>query len=452
MERKKEQKMRWIIFVTLFFVWLFMHYYCKILMDDAVWYLERKPVLSTWPLIWEHYVAHMKQWSSRFVIDLVGRFFELNRMLYWKVVDTFFWVFLVYHLDAIFNEEKSIRKTLFISCSAFFVDFLSMSAGGWMAATFTYFWPVVLGIYCLKILNKLYQQAPVKWFEYIVDFLCFIYAIDNQQIVAIAVVLLTYYMIMMYRKRDLKGYVVFLWCICVARLGVHLFWQGSNNRMSAEIISWFPEWGTMNLIDKLQMGFTSSLAVLFGSFNLVTFALYLALSVAVFQKTRNVYIRVISSIPTIVVALAGPLRSSGEKFFPHIYKIMFPSIGKYGLINELNYSDDMQYIVLFIWTVCLLILVFSIFYLYDTIYQKFLYCLILLCGIGSRVILGFSPTVSASGERTYICLYITVWVLMLGVCMNFDKKYKGLQILENIYSVSGIVAAFNTLIAVYYLS
>lgn len=87
-----------------------------------------------------------------------------------------------------------------------------------------------------------------------------------------------------------------------------------------------------------------------------------------------------------------------------VLKFLTGGLSHYRL-NKAAYSFEIVPVVIFIITA--IIIIYNIYVLVENKYQKIIALSIFILGLGSRMIMGFSPTVWASGYRTFCIMFVS---------------------------------------------
>ena len=202
-----------------------------------------------------------------------------------------------------------------------------------------------------------------------------------------------------------------------------MFTPGNENRRLIETAVRFPDYGTLSLMDKLELGFTTSMYEFVFRYNVLFLIIGLVIAVLVFCKYKNWLYRLIASVPFLSQLVFG---IGCEKIIEnrlHI-GIFVNRILKNGTIDESNYERWQTYypiVLLFAVSICLIVSLYLIFGNSDKMIFAFA---LVFGGLGGRMILAFSPTVWASSYRTFTSMYFAF--IALGIMLVNELDYKAL--------------------------
>ncbi len=210
--------------------------------------------------------------------------------------------------------------------------------------------------------------------------------------------------------------VLMLQEVTVALLLVYLYHantSGDNSRMLRESGRYFPTFSVLTILQKLDLGFSStwyclSLELRYAGIAFLVFTLFLFIA-ACKQKT-SVFTRIFAFVPVAFVLLsAGGRLLFGDTL---LFQALLDGQTHYRLqhaVYQFHAVWDCLYLLL------LASILHSLFQLIRNPANRFLAVFCLAIGLGSRVMMGFSPTVWASGYRTFFlfwiaCIVVTVLV------------------------------------------
>jgi hypothetical protein len=197
----------------------------------------------------------------------------------------------------------------------------------------------------------------------------------------------------------------------------HVTCPGNGLRTISETATWYPEYSTFTILDKLVLGATTTIcALLINNIIMIFFFLLLTIIVVINQKRKLDIMISFLLLISIIIFSFSPL---AEKipFINIVYQNSQIWSSPVVLVN-INYS---AWIVISYGILVILLM----FYLFINYMRKniFWITIIFLAGILSKVMIGFSPTVFASGNRTAIFLnYFTVLIILHMISYIYDSS------------------------------
>lgn len=389
---------------------------------DDVWFaarLEDGETLASF-LKWRY-----EAWSSRIAIEALLVILVKNPLL-WKITDTLICIAISFLLMRLVNPERDRLKNI-ILCAGWFVypTYLTWAAG-FVATTLNYTWPLAAALFAVTPFIKQFFKREVKLWEYIIA-LPMLWLACFQELLC-ATLLLAVLGSLVYRVFFEKRFPIFQlasFAICLAMLMFALTCPGNDNRTFSEIGTWFPEYADFSTLLKLELGFSSTMKVMFLDVNYFVLLFCLALSVLVWLTSKSRLKRLLACIPTCFVLVFGMLGGILGRYIPWVAYVKY-WVGAMGsgfmITSPLTWIPDLTFVALLA-----LILLSMRWVIEDTKQYCFLFFLLFL-GAASRMAMGLSPTVWASGNRSCIFLYLAMAVVMgymvLGIVGKIEEKIK----------------------------
>lgn len=408
MEKIKElMNKKYVYYVCLFIFVFALHLFMRPGEADDLWFINN---YTGNPLSFA-YMRYM-QWSSRFLIEMVLVFIASLPLIVWKVLDTLMIVLLFYSGNKLLNIKN--RKILIFEIFLIMIlPWKVFGETGWIATTLNYTWPITLGFYGFSIL----LEEKTNFLKQIISFFCIIFACNQEQMCCVMLAfIIICFCIRTFQKKNNKVFLIpFIICILMGVL--HIICPGNSMRQISEMQTWYPAYQNFDVLDKISIGIISTVTAILFDF-------------------RIIYIAFIGML--ILYTKYLPLN---KKLYYIIQFILvcfiFINIYPFDSTQLMFYSKAQESIVITFMNFVLPVLLFSllisiVIYLILKTKNKYNYMFVLLflSGICSRLILGFSPTVYASGKRTVIYFYIVCYLLtifiMKTICIikenDFEKK------------------------------
>lgn len=408
MEKIKElMNKKYVYYVCLFIFVFALHLFMRPGEADDLWFINN---YTGNPLSFA-YMRYM-QWSSRFLIEMVLVFIASLPLIVWKVLDTLMIVLLFYSGNKLLNVKD--RKILIFEIFLIMIlPWKVFGETGWIATTLNYTWPITLGFYGFSIL----LEEKTNFLKQIISFFCIIFACNQEQMCCVMLAfIIICFCIRTFQKKNNKVFLIpFIICILMGVL--HIICPGNSMRQISEMQTWYPAYQNFDVLDKISIGIISTVTAILFDF-------------------RIIYIAFIGMLILYIKYL--PLNKKLSYIIQFILVcFIFINIYPFDSTQLMFYSKAQESIVITFMNFVLPVLLFSllisiVIYLILKTKNKYNYMFVLLflSGICSRLILGFSPTVYASGKRTVIYFYIVCYLLtifiMKTICIikenDFEKK------------------------------
>lgn len=358
-------------------------------------------------------------WSSRIIIEfIIVTVLHISFDL-WKVLNILIWTLLVKSVSKICMNDNYIIDI--IICALVFVFPINViNNTGWVATTMNYLWVVSLGCYSISLIIDYIKDKKIsllKAFSYL--FAC-LYSTNQEQMAVVEfcifVIFLIYELIKNKSFKILKNRkeLIILLIITVCNLIFILLCPGNYIRKEIEIEKWFPEYSSFNILQKIELGITSTMSTLVFNFNLYYFILTSLIFIYNKYVSKNKFDMLISAIPIAASCLFILFKNIIILCFG-IDILKFKALA---LMSKLDVSILDDILIFYIYILILLIIPISLYRIFKDKKISIICVGIYLLGIITRLIMGFSPTVFASGERTFIFLYVSFII-----CITFVLKY-----------------------------
>lgn len=417
MEKRKNKA--WMPFLFLGIAYLLLHLLLPHIRDDMV--IEQGMEFTSVTPSYVKYLMLSKygDWSSRIFINVMTLVMGKLPHLVWILLDTAMVVLTVFSISELTRTKEcrleEIRRNAWIVALFMLYPFSHMSTAGWKATTVTYLWALGCGLYAMLPLARWLRGEKNKVWEYPLFLLAALYGANQEQMAAVLTGIYGCALLYGIWNRK-KGTGSMAW-ICVVQFAVSfisflsaLLSPGNAARVSDETGTWFADYASISLIQKLEIGVSSAGYELFYRGNLLFLVFAGILLLLVWRKYQDTFYRVLGAIPFTVSLVMGPLSSVLEDSIPGIANFK-EALGNYGTITVENYTVGASYLPLMVTILVIGAVLISLYLVYENSWNTGLMWITFLFGYASRVVLAFSPTVWASSYRTYLFLYMAVLVL-----------------------------------------
>lgn len=399
-------------FIPLFLLYLVFYLFCTSLTSDDLYFSE---VLKNDSLF--HWLSvRYQSWSSRLIIEtLLTVLFTLPLWIF-RLLNVFFIAAVGICLSRIFNPSKAQWLNWFIVILIFLYPMRHLHSAGWFTTSINYIWPLSCLLISLLPAQKLLYGKPVGWLEYGISIPALLLAANQEQFAAAAVALFGgFFIYLLIIKKKMYPMLLVQSLLSFVLLLFILTAPGNSFRYASEISTWFPDYDSLSLFDKAQLGISATLQHFVDPQNYSFMFFSLILAACVFQKHKFWFYRLIGMVP-LLFTLFFPILL--DNWLPDL-KVRIPQMSKYGIINIDNFQSLKCYAYL-----CLLCGIFfaalvSLYLIFGNHVKSLFSIYILLIGLATRVIMGFTPTHWASADRTYILLYFAI----ISCCIMLLKEW-----------------------------
>ena len=342
--------------------------------------------------MWHH-------WSSRIFINYLMFVNEPESMKWiFAFVTGLMTVGLIIGLIALFRNQHYLPL---FSLLVLLFSWESMSTAGWIATIITYWWTLCTGIFALYLINiECYSWKKV--IILLLSTILFLFAFNNEQLLVFGTVIYVGYLI--YQLMHHLSWISFLpvpFALIVNWL-ILLTCPGNKLRYDSSIHNFFKDFNKMTVINKVDLG-----VFVTGHWYLFTMVpAMILLSILFIMINRNDGVRILSWIPLLGILIGNSLTyiSSNTQRLKRLV-----TIDQHGWIWNISQNTIGQGFQYF-----LIIIVFGVitYLIWESFGKQAWFAeLIWIAGWLSRITMGFSPTIYASSDRTFIFLTITMLFL-----------------------------------------
>lgn len=399
-------------------VW-YLHRFTQPLQGDDSWFSTKLDVY-TMPgyLVWRY-----ENWTSRLLPETFLAILTHGHFLLWCLLDTALLLLLITSLRELLGLPRTAQSIGMLTLMTAFVPVNILYSAGWIATSTNYFWPLACGCYALLPLRRLADHRPVRRPEYGSFTAALLFAANQEQMAAILLLLylgaicglcLQEHRSTAPAKRShLPVYPLVLTALLVLSLVFIMTCPGNGLRETTEIRKWFPQFPQYGFGQKLLMGYlTTMVYYVAGVGHQLLFPVFsLILAVAVWSQCSVWWKRTAAVLPVIGTAFLGfavrDAVKNGLIWHPSYYYDLFGNVylPQHDLCNYVNWQLALETfcdLALLLWLIAELFWVFGKTVTYAGV------LLTLAAGFASRFVIGFSPTVYASGYRTTLFATMTL--------------------------------------------
>lgn len=451
--RKTAKKI--LIFAGFFLILLAVHIFIKADFGDDLHYAEE----------WGKEPLHIflkgryEWWSSRVVIEAVMLPVTAAPVWVWKILNIFLVLLLVFNTADLFVvgqqvwtqreaqagrgmlTEREIQAQLLYFAGIWMVPVLTINGAGWITTTTNYLWVLSLGLVALRPLKHCLCQEKCTKREYFACPLCMLYAANMEQMGAVLCgAYLACGVYLLIRKRKITLFYLAQLLLAIGMLYFVLSSPGNGWRNQYETERYFPEFESLSIWKKLFMGFLETgqyyLAggerrgcYIFALLSGVLAAAVLQKMIADRSKKKGKRLTEWCMLPVALAPLAfywgiGHLGSyllsrcalprGGHIVGALAWNRFLPAFGAYPA--ELVVLQAAVYALLIVCTAL------CIWFLHGKSEETLLEWIVLAAGLASRMIIGFSPTIYVSGERTALFCSAAVLIVVFRNIQIFWNK------------------------------
>ena len=459
----KRKKVGCYLLVAAFFIWA--HSFTEANYSDDAWFstmLDQYNILGF--LNWRFHT-----WSSRVILEGILVVLAHSDFIVWRILDTLVCLFLVWAISQILDMQDW-HAPLWITLSLCLLPVGILYPAGWIATSANYLWPLTAGMVSLVPLVRSLRgdtaqvdtsNKQLRILKKIASLLMLVVAANQEQIAAVLFGVYLCHLIGWYvvKRREMaqemnaieyekkpQGYP-FLpeLVILLASLVFIVLCPGNTSRNIQEMSSWFPEYPNYSMGERLLMGMLDTVAY-FGAGRakqiiLIVFVgiLILVLHYKYFRwsKVRDVepfkalmrwgFSAIFGEAVLLALVLLGfPVRhmiEEGRLYHPSFYYDLMAN--RYlPQHDQCLYQNWQIALELGLYGLAFLAILGLLWAVADSAKEAVGMIALTVLAMGSKAMLGFSPTVYASGYRTAFVGSVILLVLGLHLLQKLPKKLR----------------------------
>ncbi len=412
---KNEELRAYFIFGLFTVLIILMHWFIQGWEGDDYYYSQVLNDISLKKFFLNNYYYH----SSRLIIDCYSAIILHISMTLWKILDIILIACFPLLVIKMLNMKVDMNHAMICTGIFMFYPIYALSECGWAVTTMYYFWVNIFAMIAIYYALKQVNAKRLRWFEILIAVLANIIASNKEQISLILLILFVVLFLYQFINKQTKLLMAIQSIIAFIELVFSFVSPGNQVRSEVEIAESLVDFKMLTFLDKLQLGYSTTVFYLID--NLFFVLLCLLLCIYIFRISNSVFYRMIASFPLLLCLALGYFRNIVVEFIPGIDRIM-NALGNYGVIDLTNFDIRSAYIPLvLLGMICACVLV-CIYIVYPN-FKGILIISAIIGGFLSRMAMGFSPTIYRSGKRTFIPLII---IFLICDCYLFsdmiDKK------------------------------
>ncbi|MGN0915681.1 MAG: hypothetical protein ACI4NE_04940 [Succinivibrio sp.] len=366
-----------LVSTSLSYVFLIIYFSKSELSGDDLSYFQHVDVTWSW-IINERYL----NWSSRILIDSMIPFF-VHHILLLKSISLALLFISPFALYKLFDCKFLISVLFCFSVIALF-PYYEMQTAGFAATVINYYFPLVCGlILCAVTCRSRSLNIPV----FIVLLILGFFSCNHEQC---AVIIFVYSALsLIYTQESLNFRALVVVVISLISLVVIGIAPGNSVRLLAETQNWMPEFADFSVFDKVYMGITT----------------------AFYNLCYHNNLPFVFCFVSVVLCLTGRLRWTAVAFIvlTVCQEILRPVFKSSQLLEDASWLHNFPSLSLVIFFLYVVILLVFLTRIDMPIKVRIALVLMILLAFALKFLIGFSPTVFASGVRTAIfsqCLFV----------------------------------------------
>jgi len=345
-------------------------------------------------------------WTGRFPLELLMTT-TIGFKLFWKLAVPISVVVLCYSICRITHKKVSLPA--FALCMFFFASIpadINTDASWWITGFYNYLLPVALCVYTFSVSNSCSNSKIEKT-------LCLLFSFYFSYMEQAGIAYLVAMCVLLTCKKEKRNYFNFLLLLVVIiNLIICLKAPGNENRFYLETWTWYPQYQTYGIFNKLSLGFDKLHQLMTFKFNIPLIGLATSLIVArSYGEDMRASIKI--SMVVVISFIALSIANSLTGFF---------TTGSFFFSTTLN-SSNWSSIKIYLSYLYIFVVISSMFIIMLEMFTSNKISIMpitsMLLGFMTVTMMGMSPTVYASGFRVDFLFEI----MCIVSCMYLFKSF-----------------------------
>lgn len=425
-------------FIILLILFIFIHIKMTINFGDDITYRER------FTSALDGVIYMYKNWGSTSLITVIQMIILKSPNIVFKICNIVVILLTGYSIFKITDDDNSKYRGWIIVLLMILYPFMQMGTAGWIITSTAYLFPLAFGLYSFVYLKFVICDKKLSKINYTTFWISLLIGVGAPQMCCVIFGIYFVFNVFFAIKRKIYKFSIVQNITALLFTIYHITAPGNIKRNIQEAIIWFPDYNMISTVNKIKLGFTSTLGNLGSGSNLFFLCFSFLIVVAVYCKYKNVLYRAISTIPFLASLLFGIFRSLFSSIFPNLVALMNNGSYDFLQINSLNFDCKINYLSIILGFTILGAILTSIYLIFENTLKMLIVEIIFLAGFCSRMIMSFSPTIYASDTRTFIYLYFAIIVCATLIFNNISENITE-EKQKNLLMYIGIITAINYL-------
>lgn len=362
-------------------------------------------------------------WSSRVIIDFVMFYMCGMPVVFWRIINTMIYVLLAIFTCKLFFSYQIRCYWLVCFLIIAFCSYDIYSAG-YISTSINYAWVITAGLAAMLPIRKMLNQKPIRFYDYLYAIPALLFSANHEMSAIILFAICILFMVYFWsQERKLSLFLMISSGIIIAMLIFEITCPGNSVRAVSSAGYWFPGHERLSFIHKLEIGYSTTFSQ-FLKPNILFLTLFGTAAYLIWKKESDSFYRFIGIFPFAISLIFGFLAPAFSETFPILgRKGMAFAASKYGLLSVDNAYSVIGFFTFMLITTVLISSILDIYLIYGWTTQfGFLITLFLVCAL-TRIMIGFSPSVSEGLERVSSFFFYGAIIPGVSNFQQIEKEY-----------------------------
>ncbi|CCJ88678.1 hypothetical protein BN132_606 [Cronobacter turicensis 564] len=352
-------------------------------------------------------------WSGRVLIEAF-LMKTINVYLFPQIAISLSCILLAFSVAKLASIESRVTIPIIaLSMLLFLSDFhTNRQATLWITGAYNYIIPISIGLYAITI--YLDREQPV--FKKLSSCILIFFASNNEQFAVTAIIAMAVILIVKFKAKKLTVYDAAYTASLLCGGAIVLAAPGNVERLHSEIINWMPDFENYGILYKLSVGVDRiSNQVNFDDNFLFVACCFASLSYLLLRSKHSV------AASAMMLVFALKIVTFLFLFYPttHISEMLRSN----NYINPSSWGHASIYFNYLINFIALSSILITCLMASKSIKEATRISIVLVCGVLSALMIGFSPTAYASGTRVMFLFDVSIVIGALFIFNRMDNVY-----------------------------
>ena len=383
-----------------------------------------------------------ESWTSRIVLE--APLFVLTHgmhQLLWSVINLIMHGILYVALDCLTDHKHSRLLLLTILLYPVY----EMGTAGWITCYIIYWWTLTLVSISLLSLKVMHEDGRLSVVQMIICVMCEFYATSLEQFAGLYLgILVLFTMLMIADQRFTPSRVAFTviqYVICIGNIVFALTGPGNHVKEGYGVWYWFPDYDSLTIVDKMVMAVNTTMSFLTEKSIIWFVFVVLILMIVLVKYPRDVFRSAVAAFPVAITIIRSFLSTAGKAYFPD-YMYILDVYSDAARVDPTNYNSPSGYIPFILYMTVVTAVLCSIVWIcipdsdvtsdvpsldrIADVRETWVLLYVIILGFAVRGVMGFSPTIYASSQRTFM---VTEFVLIYLIQRLYGRQMKLFDVL-----------------------
>ena len=404
--------------LILFLLELFISIWITPNRYDSAFFIEKMQEMSMLDFLSMRYST----WTSRIIIEfVVCTILPMGRVV-WTLINTIMMSVLGYSILKLFVKDDDKSMTWMSVALIILYPLNKIATCDWGAGSINYTWPLAMLLFSAISIKKIFNEEKIKKYMYPLYFFALVFACNQEQSCVIAFGMYFVFIILdiMKNKKKFHPFLLIQFAVTILGLINIIVCPGNYARKIEETSTYYIDFNMLGIFDKFSLGLTSTINNLLISSNVIFLVFSIVSAVYIYITYKNNLYRVIAIIPLILALSFGIFKDFIYKLFPYLGMLDDLMNMESVILTPTNYINTINFVPLILSFIVLGSITLNILLIFKNLKSN-VAIVIYVLGVMSRVAIGFSPTVFASTDRTFIFLDFSFIIMTILIWQEFLK-------------------------------